>query len=181
MFGSGMGWKLNLQQCLHMELLGMDDANKTTYYVYMDADGTRHHFKLTSGKWKDLSGMGMELSISGTTATITDKADNKMVFDLPTVEFTGSNFDALKMLKSVSDACGNTMSLNFNESRMLGYAQDGAQRYTQAINGALLSSLWGPEGIDRSLGFDYDDLSRLTSITHQDGSVTAYAYNTLCL
>ena len=181
MFGSGMGWKLNLQQCLHMDLLGMDDANKTTYYVYMDADGTRHHFKLTSGKWKDLSGMGMELSISGTTATITDKADNKMVFDLPTVEFTGSNFDALKMLKSVSDACGNTMSLNFNESRMLGYAQDGAQRYTQAINGALLSSLWGPEGIDRSLGFDYDDLSRLTSITHQDGSVTAYAYNTLCL
>ena len=181
MFGSGMGWKLNLQQCLHMELLGMDDANKTTYYVYMDADGTRHHFKLTSGKWKDLSGMGMELSISGTTATITDKADNKMVFDLPTVEFTGSNFDALKMLKSVSDACGNTMSLNFNESRMLGYAQDGAQRYTQAINGALLSSLWGPEGIDRSLGFDYDDLSRLTSITHQDGSVTTYAYNTLGL
>lgn len=58
----------------------MDDANKTTYYVYMDADGTRHHFKLTSGKWKDLSGMGMELSISGMTATITDKADNKMVF-----------------------------------------------------------------------------------------------------
>lgn len=39
----------------------------------------------------------------------------------------------------------------------------------------------GPEGIDRSLGFDYDDLSRLTSITHQDGSVTTYAYNTLGL
>ena len=70
-FGTGAGWKMNVQQTLHRETL--EDADGTsTYYVYMDEDGTRHHFKSVSGEWKDQSGKGMTLTISGSTATITD-------------------------------------------------------------------------------------------------------------
>ena len=55
-FGTGAGWKMNVQQTLHRETL--EDADGTsTYYVYMDEDGTRHHFKSVSGEWKDQSGI----------------------------------------------------------------------------------------------------------------------------
>ena len=68
-FGTGAGWKMNVQQTLHRETL--EDADGTsTYYVYMDEDGTRHHFKSVSGEWKDQSGKGMTLTISGSTANM---------------------------------------------------------------------------------------------------------------
>ena len=40
---------MNVQQTLHKETL-TDTSGNVTYYVYMDADGTRHHFKSVSGE-----------------------------------------------------------------------------------------------------------------------------------
>lgn len=34
---------MNIQQTLHKETL-KDSDGSTTFYVYMDGDGTRHHF-----------------------------------------------------------------------------------------------------------------------------------------
>lgn len=70
-------FQLYTQQTLHKEII-----DSTTYYVYMDGDGTRHHFKQESGEWKDLSGLEYTLTLDTTanTATITSKGDSKMVF-----------------------------------------------------------------------------------------------------
>ena len=175
-FALGYGWKLNLQQCLHKETLTDNDSNSVTYYVYTDSDGTRHHFKQTSGKWKDLSGLGMELTISGSEATITDKGDTAMLFDLPTVDFD-NNYANVKMLKSVTDSCGNTMTIHTGSTRQFIRATDGVGRYTETLNSMWLEELWGPDGIDNGLGFTYDANGNLTQIYHQDNATTTYTYD----
>ena len=172
-FGVGFGWKLSTQQTLHKETL-----NSTTYYVYMDGDGTRHHFKQTSGEWKDLSGLDLTLTISGTTATITDKGDNKMVFALPTAEFA-DNYANVKLIQSASDACGNTANFTHNASRVFTSVTDGAARTTSGtVSGGLLTAITAP-GMP-AVSYEYTS-GNLTKITHADGEVTTYAYNSLNL
>ena len=162
-FGAGKGWKMNVQQTLHKETL-TDSSGNVTYYVYMDADGTRHHFKSVSGEWKDQSGLGMKLTISGSTATITDKDHNTMVFDLPTVEFT-NNYANVKMLKTLSDACGNTMTVTAS-SLIVSNVQDGIGRDTGFSNyGDHVSTIYSPGfGESGACGFEYDASGRLTRV-----------------
>ena len=175
-FALGYGWKLNLQQCLHKETLTDANNSSTTYYVYTDGDGTRHHFKQISGNWKDLSGLGLELTISGSTATITDKSDTTMLFDLPTSEFN-NNYANVKMLKSITDACGNVMTVNTSSARAFTSAVDGAGRTTEATISTRMTDLWGPEGNTRKLSFTYNTAGNLTKIRHQDNAESTYTYN----
>ena len=183
-FGMGLGWKMSLQQTLHRETLE-DSTGNVTYYVYMDGDGTRHHFRQILGEWKDLSGLNLTLTISGSTATITDKGDTKMVFDLPTVEFN-NNYNNVKMLKTITDACGNVMTLTSDTSRRITNAQDGAGRSTTFAHGTRLSSIC-PPGYNSPgfCGYEYDENGRLSSIWHLDGEngtvTSTYTYNSLGL
>lgn len=203
-FGVGAGWKMNIQQTLHKETL-TDSSGSTTFYVYMDADGTRHHFKKTSGEWKDQSGLDMTLTIAGSTVTISDKGHNTMTFDLPTEEFA-DNYANVMMLKTMSDACGNTMTVNAN-GRMISSVQDGIGRNTVFANSNnRVSTIYSP-GYEESgaCGFDYDANGRmmhvwelsgqtgtesmsytydenglLTSATNCDGLKVTYEYYTVC-
>ena len=154
-FGTGAGWKMNVQQTLHRETL--EDADGTsTYYVYMDEDGTRHHFKSVSGEWKDQSGKGMTLTISGSTATITDKGHNKWVFDLPTVEFN-NNYANGKMLKTLSEASGNIMTVTAS-GNILENVEDGIGRNTSFFNSSnRVNTIYSPGfGESGACGFEYD-------------------------
>ena len=171
-FGVGYGWKLSTQQTLHKETLG-----STIYYVYMDGDGTRHHFKQESGEWKDLSGLEYTLSLdtSANTATITNKGDSKMVFALPTMEFNG-NYANVGMLQSITDACGNTATFMHDANRVFLSATDGAIRPTNGvITDGELCSITAP-GMP-AVGYKYEN-GYLTEITHVDGVKSMYEYNT---
>ena len=169
-FGAGMGWKLSPQKSLHKETI-----DSTTYYVYMDDDGTRHHFKKTSGEWKDLSGMQLTLTLGTNTATITDKGDNKMVFALPTIEFA-DNYANVGMLQSVTDALGNTATFSHDSNRILLHATDASGRttYVTTLNG-MIRSIQAP-GMP-AVSYSYDTANRLSSIIHEDGRTTTYGYD----
>ena len=138
-FGTGMGWTVSAQQYLHRESLPTSpgSSSTTTYYVYTDDTGARHFFKQKSGKWKDLSGLSLELTISGNEATIKDKSDTCMIFDLPTVDFEdddeSTNITAyanIKPLKRIVDACGNTARFITDANRRITQITDGAERDT---------------------------------------------------
>ena len=164
-FGAGAGWKMNVQQTLHKETLTDDnDGSTSTYYVYMDEDGTRHHFKYANSKWTDQSGKGMELTISGSTATITDKGHNKWVFDLPTTEFN-NNYANVKMLKTLSDACGNIMTVTAT-GNILENVEDGIGRNTGFFNSSnRVNTIYSPGfGESGACGFEYDASGRLTHV-----------------
>lgn len=178
-FGAGNGWKTTIQQCLHKETISTSSGS-TTYYVYTDGDGTRHHFKQTAGVWEDQSGLSMKLEISGSTATIRDKADSVMNFDLPTVEF-GNNFANVKMLKSIQDALGNTATFTLSGTGITN-ARDGAGRDTAiTMTNGRIASINAPGYSANGVSYVYNGSGQLTQITHEDGAITTYTYNSLGL
>ena len=201
-FGAGAGWKMNIQQTLHKETL-TDSAGSTTYYVYMDEDGTRHHFKQISGEWKDQSGKEMKLTLSGSSATLTDKGHNTWVFDLPTAEFN-ENYANAKLLKRMTDACGNTMTVTANgcvvdsvqdgvgratgfynrDGRVdtimaPGYTESGYCGFSYDANGRMVQvwELAGQPGSEE-MHYTYDGNGLLTSVTNCDGVKVTYEYYT---
>ena len=160
-FGAGAGWKMNIQQTLHKETL-KDSDGSTTFYVYMDGDGTRHHFQQTSGEWQDQSGLGMKLSFTDSTAVIVDRDHNSMTFDLPTEEFAG-DYEHVGMLKTIADSCGNTMRITASGC-IVSNVQDGIGRNTVFANeNNRVSTIYTPGyGEQGTCGFGYDAANHLT-------------------
>lgn len=160
-FGAGAGWKMNIQQTLHKETL-TDSDGSTTFYVYMDGDGTRHHFQQTSGEWQDQSGLGMKLSFTDSTAVIVDRDHNSMTFDLPTEEFAG-DYEHVGMLKTIADSCGNTMRITASGC-IVSNVQDGIGRNTVFANeNNRVSTIYTPGyGEQGTCGFGYDAANHLT-------------------
>ena len=186
-FCMGAGWKTNVQQALYRETL-TDPDGSTLYYVYLNASGTKIHFKQVSGAWKDQSGMDMTLTISGSTATITDKENNTLVFDLPTVEFA-DNYANAKMLKSMSDACGNKAAFVSSGNVVLS-ATDGVGRYTEfsnsfgrtrngSRNDNLIGTIFSPAYPDiGACGFTYDANERMLDVWEPaDDVIMVYTYD----
>ena len=171
-FSLGYGWRMSIQQSLHKQTIPGPDGDMI-YYVYTDDDGTQHHFKQNSGVWEDQSGLELTLVISGSTATIKDKGDNALLFDLPTAEYYGI-FNA-KMLKSITDACGNTATINVDENYMPTDVQDGAGRHTTFFTMDRLENIWAPGNSD-PVTFEYS-FNQLSKIIHEDGMETTYVYN----
>lgn len=152
---------MNIQQTLHKETL-KDSDGSTTFYVYMDGDGTRHHFQQTSGEWQDQSGLGMKLSFTDSTAVIVDRDHNSMTFDLPTEEFAG-NYENVGMLKTIADSCGNTMRITASGC-IVSNVQDGIGRNTVFANeNNRVSTIYTPGyGEQGTCGFGYDAANHLT-------------------
>ena len=189
-FGTGLGWTVSAQQYLHREVLpsATSSSSTTTYYVYTDGTGARHFFKQTSGKWKDLSGLSLTLTLdtSAGTATITDKSDTRMIFDLPTVDFDDDDentsitaFANVKPLKQIIDACGNIAAFTTDANRRLTRITDGAGRetvFTQSGNQIVSVKEPGAPIVN----FSYTS-NRLTNITYHDeatAQTASYTYNT---
>ncbi len=72
----GMGWKLSVQQTITERLIG-----NTTYMVYADADGTEHYFRYETDGYRDEDGLGLKITKSGTTYTMTNDADDIRIFE----------------------------------------------------------------------------------------------------
>ena len=192
-FGTGLGWTISAQQYLHKEVVQSGSTSTTTYYVYTDDAGARHYFKYSSSKWKDLSGLSLTLTLdtSANTATITDKSDTRMIFDLPTVNFEDDDentdltaYANVKPLKQIIDACGNTATFTTDANRRLTKITDGAGRetlFTQADDRIISIKEPGAPKVD----YAYDN-GRLTQIIYYDQldeqgepipQSTAYTYN----
>ncbi len=166
----GHGWMLSVQQMLHKETLG-----SVVYYVYTDGDGTRHYFNSTVSPMKDDSGKDLTLTLntSSSTAAITDKAGTVMTFTLPTAEFN-NNYGNAGMLKNVKDSCGNTATFTWNNHHIPGNITDGAGRVTAFAGTSITDSITAPGRNAVVYTYAYNNLIR---ITHEDGKITYYTYD----
>lgn len=170
----GYGWRTSMHQSLHKETL-----NSTVYYVWTDGDGTEHYFEQTgSAPYKDCEGMELKLTISGSTATITDKEHTRMVFPLP------SNATP-KYITNIQDAhytgtTGSQITLSYvtGKNGMIDTVTDGAGRVTRYVyENDLLKGIVAPDGI--MVAYKYDSESRLVSIQYSDlNNTIAYSAGT---
>lgn len=71
----GIGWKLSLQETVTSLSVG-----GTTYLVYNDADGTEHYFRYVSGAYYDEDGLGLKITGSSSSYTMSDDMGNTKIF-----------------------------------------------------------------------------------------------------
>ena len=190
-FGCGFGWRTNFHQTLHKEFL-----DSTVYYVYTDGDGTEHWFKPTSSaatKYKDESGLSMELVPGNDSVTIRDKGDGILTFPVINETPTASNPVTGKVLiSSIADACGNTITIYPVDGSPLKISsiRDGARtpgseettgRVTTFVYNAsgmlvAIRTPWQAEQDTPEVQFTYAD-GCLTGIQYVDGNSSGYQYN----
>lgn len=164
--GFGLGWRLNLSQRIKEETI-----SGIKYYVYTDADATKHYFRADSaGPYKDESGLDLTMTKTAIGFTISDSKDNIMTFDL-----IGSEY----MLKTIMDSNSNKLTVNYGGTAVTSVT-DGAGRtvsfehYTDPgySNYGFIKAIVGPNG---KTEFIYTG-QRLTKIKYPDGKESNYSY-----
>ena len=183
-YKTGYGWKLSSQQTLHLEKIANSSGTLVDYYVYTDADGSRHHFKNSSGKWKDLSGLALELTLDtgAQTATIKNKGDCTMQFPLPTEE-TEDDYSNVCFITQEHDAVNTSVTYETDSTETENIIiTDGAGRVTTLYGANTLlqgirAPYMNPSGNEEAgVSFAYTD-GKLTSITDEEGKTCNYTYD----
>ena len=182
---SGQGNKLSLQQTVRASsyygLTG--NALDIFPYAYEDGDGTVHFFyKETKDgvtKYLDEDGLNLELKVTSSGYTITDKSDNVMTFDSQgylktiadaegrqaTLQYRDGVNTANKtypFLYKITDGAGHTITLDYNTGNGL----------TNGNN--QLKSITGPD--DKTITYETSG-GCVTKITYPDGTYSSYTYN----
>ena len=188
--GYGNGWRINYAQSV--EAVSLKNRTTTsTYYRHTDGDGTRHYYvKQTATKYVNELDKDSVLTINTTnkTITISDKGDNKLVFECEQFDHDGNASTGKEWrgrLKRIEDANGNktfishvgvTMT-NLRVSKVqeqLKGSASGGQSITLSYTGTRLSGITPPDGLKVTLAYTG---GRLTRISNTDGKHCEYTYN----
>ena len=176
--GYGYGWRLNYSQSItKVELQNRTET--ATYYCLIDGDGTRHYYKEGSNANEYVNELDKDsvLNISGTTATITDKGDNKLIFSCDSAVENGR-------LTAIEDANGNRVDITYTSAmvtnlriasvteKLAGNSE--GQTLTLNYTDSLLVSVDSPDGLD--VNYTYSS-SKLTGIEYTDGNAVSYVYD----
>ena len=202
-FYMGKGWKTNLHQTLHKELL-----NSVVYYVYTDGDGTQHYFEsanTSNTEYKDMSGLELKL-VPGNPTTITDKGDTVMSFpQITAVPTAAAPVTSRVLISKIQDAKGNQVTISSTGLKITAVT-DGAGRTTYfdyssnlcscirtpwqtastgtrfTYSGTLLGTVTYEDSTSahpKQTSFSYttvDNFSLLASVTSPEGFVAYYIY-----
>lgn len=168
----GNGFRLNLSQKVMPVILG------DTYYAkYTDEDGTAHYFlrQGTSNTYVDEDNSNISLVIENHTCTMTDKAQNKLVFE---ERYIGGG--AQYHLKEITNTDGNKITLTLGTATSNGNhftitkVTDGAgSEINLSYTNDLLTKIVDSAG--RETTYTYVN-NNLTQITYPDGKKSIYTY-----
>ena len=185
--GYGRGWRLNYSQSI--KRFPVENGNSTViYYEYTDGDGTRHYYKEdednTFVNELDKNSV-LTFDDSNARATITDKSDNKLVFQTFT---SGSGNDLQKngRLIEIEDANGNKTEITYKN--LTGWSLR-ISKITEHLNGLstgqellfeyntsnYLSKITSPNGLD--ITFTYSVNDDLSSAAYTDGKTVTFNYS----
>jgi RHS repeat-associated protein len=159
--GYGKGWRLNLSQTV-------TKVQGSSYYQYIDDDGTAHFFYYDSaaGNYKDESGARLILTINTASSEyykIVDKDKNELIFNssgkLSKIRDRNKNEIILgyngSTLRTVTDPSNRVVTLNYDSSGKLSNIQGGGQTIT----------------------YKYGTSNQLSEIVYNDGKKTTYGYS----
>jgi hypothetical protein len=163
----GSGWRLNYAQQAGAQVIGT-----TTYYFWIDEDGTKHYFAYDSVKGKYMDEAGTQLWMvknANNTFTMTDAQNNVSQF----------NIDGT--LSEIRNADGKHILLTYTSGRLTKITDDALREtlLTYGTNncgtgGNCLSSITGVDG--RTTIYTYTG-TLLTSVTDSDSKVATYTYD----
>jgi YD repeat-containing protein len=169
----GRGWKLSVQETIVVKTM-----DGKTYYVYNDADGTEHY--LYDNEEDDVDdiidedGLGLILTISGTTYTIKDKQDNQKIFANGVLtEILDANGNSIQMVYSgTAGSSGSTLTKITRKNKGASATETLA---TFSYSSSRLSQTTDKYG--RNTTFTYDANGYLTGVSFADNQTVTYTYS----
>lgn len=187
----GAGWKTNLDETISYLSAGVgnnDQLHEQGYdYVYTDADGTVLYMKKKSTNvYEDELGKGLTLSLVNNQWILTDKQNNKKVFDSggKLIEiYSNQSTDKIRLtydsggyLTKVTDGAGQEITFGRNSNHAVTSITSALGTTTFGFYGANLTSITYPDGEHTYISY-YDD-GRFRIIDNRDGSSVYYEYPT---
>ncbi|MDO4564628.1 MAG: InlB B-repeat-containing protein, partial [Clostridia bacterium] len=173
--GYGKGWRLNYSQSIK-EVTLTNRSETATYYELIDGDGTRHYYKQDGNSTTEYineldknSTLTVDKSTTPISITITDKGDNKLVFDCAQIDHDNDADTAAIIqgkLKRIEDANGNKTVIDYATSAVTDL------RIT-LISEQLKDVTTGA----KSILLEYDNNERLKRIEAPNGLNVSYSYN----
>ncbi len=172
LFGMGYGWRTNFNQRVYH----WDDDNAVgDYYIWEDADGTKHYFlNISTGTYIDEDGLELTLKTTGSGTkkySIEDKYGNISYFD--------TNGRLTQQTNNQATESSITVTYTTTSGRKISTITDGVGRkYTFTYTDDLLSKIAYKSKGSTALtyvNFGYSS-SNLTSVTDKDGEVSSYTY-----
>ena len=170
---TGYGWRTNYHQKVYSWSSG-----GTSYYVWIDQDGTRRYFPYDAQKGKYVNEIDSTLTLtasgSGTTKyCIEDKNGNRSYFD--------SSGRLSKIENNQATKSSITITYADSTSQRISTITDGAGRkYQFTYSGGLVSKIaflgTGTTEIT-ALTYSYDTSGNLTGIAYPDGESVAFGYS----
>lgn len=181
---SGRGNKLSLQQTVRASsYYGLSGSSLEIFpYAYEDGDGTVHFFyKETNDgvtKYLDEDGLNLELKVTSSGYTITDKSDNVMTFDSQGYLKTIADAEGRKATLTYKDGkntAGNTYPFLYKITDGAGHTITLEYNTGDVNNNNQLKAIVGPDG--KRITYSTSD-GCVTKITYPDGTYSSYVYNT---
>ena len=189
-FGLGNGWRTNFNQKVYLW------STNNSYYVWEDADGTRHYFKYSSANtYKDEDGLEMTLTTNGSGTEkycITDKNGNCSYFDTygrlvrmannqatkSSINITYTTASGMR-ISSITDGVGRVYQFVYDGDDLLSRIAYRAKGTTDisyvncAYDGMYLQALIDPDEAQSFYGYTNGLLSY---IRNDDGYELTYTY-----
>ena len=170
---SGYGWQFSFNQYV----IEVTDKNLTKAgynYIYTDADGTDHYFKLVEGetaKWEDENGLGL---------TLTKDENNIFIDNGSTTQTYESTANGGKLL-SEKDEHKNTITYTYIDGDLTkitdGSGREVQLKYKSSTNGKkVVKGITKPDGTGIDIGYT-TARDKVTSISFNDGHISRFEYD----
>ena len=170
---SGYGWQFSFNQ--YVREVTDKNLTKAGYnYIYTDADGTDHYFKLVEGetaKWEDEDGLGL---------TLTKDENNIFIDNGSTTQTYESTADGGKLL-SEKDEHKNTITYTYTDGDLTkitdGSGREVQLKYKSSTNGKkVVTRITKPDGTKIDIGYS-TGRDKVSSISFNDGHTSRFEYD----
>ena len=170
---SGYGWQFSFNQ--YVREVTDKNLTKAGYnYIYTDADGTDHYFKLAEGetaKWEDEDSLGI---------TLTKDENNIFIDNGSTTQTYESTANGGKLL-SEKDEHKNTITYTYTDGDLTkitdGSGREVQLKYKSSTNGKkVISRITKPDGTKIDIGYS-TGRDKVSSISFNDGLTSRFEYD----
>ena len=170
---SGYGWQFSFNQ--YVREVTDKNLTKAGYnYIYTDADGTDHYFKLVEGKtakWEDEDGLGL---------TLTKDENNIFIDNGSTTQTYDSTANGGKLL-SEKDEHKNTITYTYTDGDLTkitdGSGREVQLKYKSSTDGKkVVKRITKPDGTKIDIAYTTAK-DKVTSISFNDGHTSQFEYD----
>ena len=177
---AGYGWKTSVQQTITQEPIQIGETTENLL-VYTDSDGTEHYFYPQSGSstvYEDEDGLGLTITVSGSSYTMEDKEKNKWYFTYGYLtQYTDNNSNSLfYAYDGVAYSSGSTSWKPSNNSSAHRVTTIARKNNGGTLENPIATLVYDGSGNTGYLTSIKDKANRVTTLSYSGGKLTTITF-----